>query len=384
MKISSVIQKIPHSVKIASLIVVVAHLLIFSVGYMAYANHPDQSQPSPLTILTYQFARPLAPQDGPHYIEIAKNGYNGDPNQDSSNFIVFLPLYPVLIRLVTVNLSYNSLAASALLISNAFSIIALIYLYKLAKLDFGDGVAVKAVLFLSIFPTAYFLLAPYTEGLFFALVISSLYYARLAKWPLAGFLGFLGALTRLGGLLMLPVLLVEYLHQKGWKPRKADLNVLWIFLVVGGFLVYLNINNQVWGDPFKFMAIEQQHWYIKLDPISGLTAAFSWAINAGYPQNVIIGIAPIVFAVLSLLTVVIGVWRRLRPSYLVYMFLTWALAVSTSWWISVPRYVMAMFPMFILLGTLTRRKTVNIAITVAFAVPLCYFTALFAMGQFVF
>jgi hypothetical protein len=66
------------------------------------------------------------------------------------------------------------------------------------------------------------------------------------------------------------------------------------------------------------------------------------------------------------------------------MILSWMLAVSTSMWISVPRYIMAMFPMFILLGTLTKRKAVNAAIALAFALPMCYFTVLFAMGNFVF
>jgi hypothetical protein len=45
---------------------------------------------------------------------------------------------------------------------------------------------------------------------------------------------------------------------------------------------------------------------------------------------------------------------------------------------------MAMFPMFILLASLTHRKTVNLAITVAFGVGLVFFTALFAAGWWAF
>jgi hypothetical protein len=329
------------------------------------------------------FAKPYAPQDSLHYIDIAKNWYVGDHTLDASNFIVFFPLYPFLIRLVTVNFSYINL--SALAVSNVSSIIAVFYLYKLTKLDFDDGIAQKAILFLSIFPTAYFLSAPYTEGLFFALVIASFYYARLARWAAAGFLGFLGALTRIGGLLMLPVLLVELLHQKGWKPKKMiTVNLAWIFLVLAGFLVYLNINYQVWGDPFKFLEIQRVHWFNTLDPLLGLTRSLGWVNNGIYPENLILGVAPLIFAVFGLGTIVFGFFRRLRPSYLAYMVLTWMLAVSTSMWISIPRYVMAMFPIFILLGTLTNRKVVNLVIVCAFAVPMCFFVALFAMGIFVF
>jgi hypothetical protein len=290
----------------------------------------------------------------------------------------------LLIRLVAVDLSYSGLSAAALIVSNVSSLIALAYLYKLAKLDFSDGVALKAVLFLSIFPTAYFLSAPYTEGLFFALTISSLYYARLNKWPLAGFLGFFAALTRLGGLLMLPILAVEYLHQRGWNIKRIQLNVIWIFGALAGFLVYLNINSQVWGNALKFMEIEHVHWYNTLDPILGLTRTLGWANNGVYPQNLILGYAPIIFAVFGLVLIGVGFWRRFRPSYMAVMVLSWMLAVSTSMWISVPRYVMAMFPMFILLGTLTQRKVVNLAIAVVFAVSMGYFTVMFALGNFVF
>jgi Gpi18-like mannosyltransferase len=378
LKVPTALQNIPRSVKAAIIIVLAAKLLVFALGYAA--AYMDRGPASPILLLMNQFAKLGAPQDSLHYIDIAKNWYVN--TGDAANFIVFFPLYPFLIRILTINFNYINL--SALVISNVSSLFAIAYLYKLARLDFDEKVALKAILFLSIFPTAYFLSAPYTEGLFFALIISSLYYARLSKWAMAGTLGFFATLTRLGGLLMLPVLLVEYLHQKGWKPRKTDLNILWILLVIAGFLIYLNINNQVTGNPFTFLVVERVHWYNTLDPIKGLTTAINWAHNASYPDSLILGYAPLVFAIFGLLMVAAGSYRRLRPSHLAYMLLAWLLAVSTSFWLSVPRYVMAMFPMFILLGTLTQKKIINITIAAIFIVALCYFTVLFAIGRFVF
>ena len=392
MNVSAIFQRIPKSVKMAILIVVLSKLLIFGVGYaVTFANNPTSipytpqgTLPStPFNIVMYEFAKPLAAQDTYHYFYIAQHWYDSNPADDQYNFIVFFPLYPLLIKLITFN--YNYVNLSALIVSNVSSVIALFYLFKLTKLDFDDGVAQKAVLFLSIFPTAYFLSAPYTEGLFFALIIASLYYARLEKWPIAGVLSFLAALTRLGGLLMLPVLLVEYLHQKGWKPRKiVNLNLLWICLAAAGFLVYLGINYQVTGDAFKFVTIERVHWFSTLDPIKGLTSAYNVALTWSYPSSLLLGVAPIVFAAFGLAMIIFGVYRRFRPSYLVCMLLSWMLAVAYSWWISPPRYVMAMFPMFILMGTFTSKKVVNIAIA-AFSIGLlCYFTALFSLGYTVF
>ena len=372
--IKSLIQKIPQSVKLALLVVILAKILVLAIGY--FVTYLNSGPAPPLTILMNMFNH----WDAPHYEAIAKNWYVN--TGDAANFIVFFPLYPVLIRLFTFDFNYINL--SALIVSNVCSLIAFLYLYKIAKLEFNDSVAIKAVLFLSVFPTAYFLSAPYTEGLFFALVIASIYYARLGKWQFAGLISLLASLTRIAGLLLLPVLLVEYFHQKGWKPRKTDLNILWIFLALAGFLIYLGINYQVTRNPFTFMTIEATHWYNRIDPRAGLTAAYSWARTASYPENITIGLAPLVFAFFGLLMVGVSVWRRLRPVYIVYMFFSWGLAVSTSWWISVPRYVMAMFPMFILLGALTRKKAVNVAIALASGALLFYFTVFFALGWWAF
>jgi hypothetical protein len=313
-------------------------------------------------------------------VDIAKNWYVN--SGDNSVFIVFFPLYPVLIHLTTLNYTYANI--SALAISNVCSLIAFVYLYKLAKHEFNSDVAVKAMVFLSVFPTAYFLSVPYTEGLFFATVIASIYYARVGKWHFAGLLGLLASLTRLAGLLLLPTLLVEYFHQRGWKPKKIDFKIFWAFSALAGFLIYLGINWQVTGNAFTFMTVESTHWFNKLDPVEGLKAAWSFAQGPDFPGNVTTGIAPLVFAAFGLATIIAALWRRLRPTYIIYMFLSWGLAVSTSWWISVPRYIMAMFPLFFLLGMLTKNKAVNIAIAVASAAVMCYFTVLFALGWWAF
>ncbi len=149
-------------------------------------------------------------------------------------------------------------------------------------------------------------------------------------------------------------------------------------------MIYLNINYQVTGDAFKFVTIERVHWLSVLDPIKGLTTAYNFALTWPYPHNILLGVAPIAFAAFGLSMVIFGVYRRFRPSYLVCMLLSWMLAVAYSFWISPPRYILAMFPMFILMGSLTRKKIVNIAITAFSIMLLCYFTALFSLGYLVF
>jgi hypothetical protein len=374
-KIKTWYTKIPHSLKVAILIALIAKLAVFSIGYTA-AYTTSEASTTPLQLIMNQFSK----WDSPHYMFIAQNGYvnQGDP----ANFIVFFPLYPSLVRLITFDFAYINL--SGLIISNLCSIIAVIYLFKLTKLDHNDSVAKKTVLYLSVFPTAYFLSAVYTESLFLTLAITSLYYARNAKWPVAGFLSLLASLTRIAGLLLLPVLAVEYFHQKEWKIKTVNLKLLWALLPALGFIIYLIINYQVTGNFLTFLDVERVHWHETIDPFGGLSGALGWfGINV-FPESITLGYAQVAFAVFGLLMVLAGYKAKLRPSYQAYLLLTWMLSVSTSLWISVPRYVLTMFPTFIILARYSQKRPVTIAITSIFSAALCYFTWLFAAGLWAF
>jgi len=377
-KIKDWYGKIPYSLKVAILIAFVAKLAVFSIGYAAAYTTTLASGGStaPLQLVMNQFSK----WDSPHYMFIAENGYvnQGDP----ANFIVFFPLYPLLVRLITFD--FATVTLSGLIISNVSSIVAVIYLFKLARLDHNDSVAKKAVLYFSVFPTAYFLSAVYSEGLFLALVIASLYYARSSNWALAGFLGFLASLTRIAGLLLLPVLALEYFHQKEWKIKAANLKVLWASLPAFGFLTYLIINFQVTGNFFTFMEIERVHWYQALDPFGGLSGALGWFGINTFPDSITLGYAQVAFAVFGLLIVLAGHKAKLRPSYQIYLLLTWMLSISTGLWISVPRYVLTMFPTFIMLAHYSQKGRVIIAITAVSSAALFYFTWLFAAGIWAF
>jgi hypothetical protein len=98
--------------------------------------------------------------DTSHYLNIAERGYSETNIGERGRLIVFFPFYPLLIKLFALVL--QSYLFSALLVSNLSYVIASIYLYKLVLLDYPEEASLRAVFFLSIFPTAYFLHAGYT------------------------------------------------------------------------------------------------------------------------------------------------------------------------------------------------------------------------------
>ncbi|MEM2969511.1 MAG: glycosyltransferase family 39 protein [Candidatus Bathyarchaeia archaeon] len=358
----------------AILVTLISKVLIFSLGFAA--SYIIEGPSSPLAILMRQFCR----WDSPHYIDIAKNWYVNVGEQRF--FIVFFPLYPLLIRLTTFDWEYVNL--SALLVSNLSSIIAVIYLFKLVKLDFEDDAAKRAVFYLSIFPTAYFLCATYAESLFLALAVACMYCARLGRWSLAGLLGMLASLTRITGLSLLPALAIEYLSQRGWKLKDLDAKLLWSGLTLAGFLIYLAINYQVMGNFFTFMEVEKTHWHQTIDPLLGLKRAWELTTSAAFPNNLTLGAAQLTFAALGLLGIIGGFLSRLRPSYNAYMLFAWAMSISTGWWISIPRYMLILFPLFILLSLFTRRRRINLVVAFTFLTLLCFFTVLFSGGEWAF
>ncbi len=366
--------EILRSFKEVLIIFLVVKLFVFLLGFGANYVVNDGGLP-PFSILMDQFNR----WDAPHYIHIAENWYTsvGEPGL----FIVFFPFYPILIRLVTFYNDYINL--SALMVSNLTSIAAAILLFKLVRLEFKRSVAVRSVLYLSIFPTAYFLSAIYTESLFLALAIGCIYYGVRGRWLIAGSLGFLASLTRITGLALFPALAVEYLSQREWRMKNIDLNLLWLGLVPAGFGIYLLMNYQVYGDFFAFVAIQREHWFQRLaPPWEGLLGAWketSWRDSLG---GFMIGYAQIVFAVLGLFATVWGFFR-LRISYPVYMLLVWIMSTSTSFLISVPRYVLVMFPMFILFGLIDRRW-LKLVIAAIFLSLLTTFTIMFSIGWWAF
>jgi hypothetical protein len=314
--------------------------------------------------------------DASHYLSLAEKGYTATGEGRFS--IVFYPLYPWLVRAVA--FVFQSYFGAALIVSGVASVCAGLLLRRLVELDQSAKVARLAVWFLFIFPTAYFLHIGYTESLFLALVLGCLLAARKEFWALAGILGVLACLTRVNGLLLVPTLLVEAWLQYR-VTRRINWRWLWIAAAGLGFAGYLFLNYRVTGDPFTFSKIMEEHWYKKLTP--------PWVgINDLWHKiprfNLTEGFHEFAFMVMSFICIV-WCWIKLRPSYAVWMTLNWLLITSTTFVVSVPRYCLTLFPIFILLARLAAaRPLAGRIVTAASLFLLALFAMKFAHGTWAF
>ena len=151
------------------------------------------------------------------YEKIAANGYQPTVY---GHGIHFAPLYPVAMRLVSLPLGGN-LTLAGLVVSGLAYVAAMSLLYRLVGDDFGRDVAARTTLYLSTFPTAFFLFVPYTEALFLALALWTLYAARRGAWGWAALAGALIGLARLQGALLALPLAWEALRQ--WRAERRSL-----------------------------------------------------------------------------------------------------------------------------------------------------------------
>jgi Gpi18-like mannosyltransferase len=359
--------------------VLIVRLVLLAVGALAGGLFGSPPDAAPVDLP--EWLRVWDRWDGPHYLQIAAHGY--DPAGDPA-LAAFLPLYPALIRLGS--FVFPPLVA-AMLISFVATLAASLALYALVQRDGGDrAMARRAVIALNVFPTSFALVAPYAEALFLALSIGALLAARVDRWAQAGVLGLLAGLARLQGWLLGPVLLVEHVHRQRFVREGIGRSMLWVVMVGLAPALFLGLNALAYGDPFFFLGQEAWHFGHRLaapwQVIGDLLGGVARHDDPLWPG---LYLAPLVaYVVLA----AVAVWslrsRSSRPAYATYVLLALVVLASVTWPISAPRYVGAIFPVFIALADVGRHRRLWLAWVTISAVMLVGISAIFAAGGWVF
>lgn len=270
-------------------------------------------------------------------LDIVRKSYYLRETEAIAN-VVFFPTYPFLIKIGTF-LIHDDIFVGWLI--SVFSLFfALIFIKKLIKEFFPEIDYLETIIFLLIFPTAYFFNAVYTESLFLLLSVATIYYAKKDQKYLVASLGFLAALTRVTGvLLFIPV--VWYLLEKNKFNFKQIIKAknLYIFAIPLGlfsfflfhylkfdnFLLFFDIES-AWGRSFK---INKDH-FISSNPV---------AIT-----NLILDSSFVIFA----LIMTFFTWKKIDKGLAMYMFATILVAISTGTLMSIGRYILTLFPMYMI------------------------------------
>ena len=324
--------------------------------------------------------------DAANYVRIAQFGYQTPYD------VAFFPLFPLLITAFAHILGSWSYLLVGTIISNAALLGALFVIYQLAVETGGEQVAQRTLLYLCIFPTAFYFFAPYNESLFLLLTASTFLAMRQQRWWLAGLLGLLAALTRSAGILLVVPYMVEL-----WTTRESItasrqnmlFRVLPILLIPLGTALYAIYCWHISGNPLDFIAV-QSHWGRHTTwPWQGiwqsLTEIFWYQPFGSFNEvhNLLDLSATLAFIALA----IVGK-NKLRASYsfwmglaLLYMILSPA-TVALDPLESNQRFVLEMFPAFITLSMLgIKHPRLHQAIMLAFPTLLATLSILFIMNR---
>lgn len=325
--------------------------------------------------------------DTGHYIHIATFGYT------ETWRTAFFPLYPLMMRGLMFFIP-NSLIAG-LIISDIACLVMLVILYQLVSEDFDSERAQRTILYLSIFPTAFFFAAAYTESLFLCLILLSFYNMRRGQWWLAALFGFFASLTRSAGILLLLPFCYEYLRHCQFQWKKIRFSVMSMALIPIGVSVFALYCYLRFGDALAFSHAEA-HWGRDLAvPWWGVEHSLLMVLHnhpLSWPAlHNMLDLGPTLLVFVLIILSVVGPWRFPKAywSYCLYAAIVYLFTLLFPInWVSYPimsfgRYMLGAFPAFIILAALGKHRIIHLTyLIVASSTMVCLLT-LFLMGRLV-
>jgi hypothetical protein len=315
--------------------------------------------------------------DSVWFLRIAEHGYGAAAGAASA----FYPLYPGAVALLG-RAFFGHYVLAGILISLAAAFGAFLLLYRIAEERLGADGARRAVLYLALFPFALFLQAVYSESLYLLLTLAAFALAERRRFLFAGGATGLAMLTRPTGIALLPALALLAWHERDRLRALGGLAVAPVLFAA--YPLYLWLAE---GDPWEFVHA-QRIWSRHLSPAGPLGGIWDglragWAgveqLASGSHTHVywtaVRDTDPIRAATLNLeclaflaLFVVLTViaWRRFGAPYGLFAALSLAipLSVPSHRWplLSLPRFGLTIFPLFLALAVLGGRPRVHTAI----------------------
>ncbi|KKQ41976.1 MAG: hypothetical protein US60_C0026G0015 [Microgenomates group bacterium GW2011_GWC1_37_8] len=300
--IKRILLKIPHEIRLIFIVFFISRLILTTVG--VYSRQTASEELKNWYEWHYSDKEWLdvwSVWDSGWYLDIAQNGYSLVLKSDlpkrtccGQNNLVFLPLYPMSIRFLGYIIgNYHN---AGIILSNSFLIISCFLLYKIALKDFGEKEAKLAIVYLLAFPTSFILSSVFSESLLLMLILFFFYSIRNKKWYSSSIFGYFAALTKITGVLLLPIAIVEFIKEKGTNLKKF----LSFLLIPSGLLTYMAYTLYKFDDAFVYFTVRKYSWGVYLS--NPLTTLFQMANS----NNPLIKLILIIFLIYMLVNILIS------------------------------------------------------------------------------
>lgn len=315
------------------------------------------------------------------YMKIATYGY--EPGERS---VAFFPLFPAAVRAVG-TLTALPYPVAGLIVSGLCYVAAITGLLRLVTERLGNAVARRTALLLSVFPAAFFLFAPFSESLFLAAAVWSLVLACERRWLLAAACATLAGLTRAQGLLLaVPLAWEAFLAVRETRLgspsaiAQAARSALAVLAPVVVFIGYGLVARALTGEtPYDAQSLWGGTDFHP--PWALVAASVGWIIERGD------GMQALNLAALLGAAVLLAIGARRMP--LTYSLYAWpplllvATRIQPTPLTSTTRYVLVLFPVFVVAALLTEHPWLQRAWLVISLIFLGVLATMFLQGDFV-
>ncbi len=314
--------------------------------------------------------------DAVSYLDIAAHGYPAHLEYHDA----FLPGYPLLVRAVSV--LTRDLVLAGIMVSAIAEAAALMFIHQLVRRERGLAVARFAVWAVALAPLGFFLTGVYTESCFIAGAALALLLMRTGNARGAALAAAFAVSMRLTGVVLIPVIAFELGRAGRLRAEGAWLALIPLPLALFGG--YLQLRT---GDALAFLHAESLPSFGEALawPWDGLRTTWDTAATSADPANRAVFVREMIAGMVGLFLVA-AAWidSRFPRSLALYCTLVWLIAVSLTFWRSVPRYDLALFPAIIVVADVTARtRFLRPALVAAGAALLTWSAFVFAEGGWV-
>lgn len=324
------------------------------------------------------------------YRDIARDGYGPPPPPGRESEHAFFPLYPYLARAVHLATGLETFR-SLLLVSWAAFLLALPLFLEEARRRGVPEDPWRALPFLLLYPSAFFLQAAYSDAVFFLAALLAFRALRSGSVAGAVVLGFLAGLCRAPAAALGPALAVAWwLEESGaavrWKLRTLAPAALLGVAPLLGALSYMFGIGLLKGEPGLFFRV-MAAWPERVTSGATGPAAFVGRLAERVASGEVLRhpglLVPYALAVL-LLGLSVAALRAGRPSDAAWMTALVAMPVLTGTEAGIPRYTMTVFPVTLSLAALLEgRPRLRLAWLAGSTLLLLYYSAKFVRWGFV-
>jgi len=289
----------------------------------------------------------LTSWDGRWYLELARSGY---PDNIPANITfdqlearaAFFPVYPWLIRAVDFVLPGGDTLA-ALFTNFVLGAVSVVLVGLLARRLFSNAVATRSMTLYALFPGSYVLSFAYAEATFIVLAALCLLFLVEERWLLAGVAAAVGTGTRPNGVALIGACLVA--AALAIRRRRDWTSLVAVALAPVGFVGFQLFVDAQAGERGAWFRVQREAW--SEGTSFGATAVTS---TIGFLTSPLDSPAKALTALslMSLLIMVFAAWKRHVPlPWIAYSAIVTALMLIPETVTARPRFVLAVFPLFI-------------------------------------